>query len=85
VAEIARYGGRAPDAVLVHRGAIPAELIARYAAEEAHPVELDRARLVAAGVGRVHEADLLSDTSLVRHDPARTAAALAELFEALAG
>jgi uncharacterized cofD-like protein len=83
VAEIARYAGRVPDAVLVHRGAIPAELVSRYAAEEAHPIELDLPALRAQGVRVVHEADLLSDTALVRHDPLRTAEALARVFARL--
>jgi hypothetical protein len=83
VAEIARYAGRVPDAVLVHRGAISAELVRRYAAEEAHPIELDLPALRAQGVRVVHEADLLSDTALVRHDPARTADALARVFARL--
>lgn len=84
VAEIARYAGRVPDAVLVHGGAIPAELCRRYAAEEAYPVEIDAAALRAQGVALLHEDDLLSDTSLVRHDPARTAAALERVFARLA-
>jgi uncharacterized cofD-like protein len=84
VAEIARYAGRMPDAVLVHCGAIPAELVRRYAQEEAHPIELDLPALREQGVGLVHEADLLSDTPLVRHDPARTANALSTLFARLA-
>ena len=83
VAEIARYAGRTPDAMLVHRGAIPAELTRRYAAEEAHPIELDLPALRALGVELVHEADLLSETPLVRHDPARTADALARVFARL--
>ena len=83
VAEIARYAGRMPDAVLAHRGAIPAELARRYAAEEAHPIEIDAPALRALGVELVHEADLLSETPLVRHDPARTADALARVFARL--
>lgn len=83
VAEIARYAGRVPDAVLVHRGAIPAEQVRRYAAEEAHPIELDLPALRAQGVAFVQEADLLSDTALVRHDPARTADALTIVFARL--
>jgi len=83
VEEIARYAGRLPDAVLVHRGAIPDDLALRYAAEEAHPVEVDLPALRALGAVLVHEADLLSDTPLVRHDPARTADALARLFARL--
>jgi uncharacterized cofD-like protein len=85
VAEIARYAGRAPDAVLVHQDAIPAELLRRYAAEEAHAVEIDSAALHEQGVRLVYEANLLSDTPLVRHDPARTAAALEHVFARLSG
>jgi uncharacterized cofD-like protein len=83
VAEIARYGGRTPDAVLVHRGAIGADVAQRYAAESAHPVEQDLAALRAQGVGHLEEADLLSDPPFVRHDPQRTAAALTALFARL--
>ncbi|HEX5068253.1 MAG TPA: gluconeogenesis factor YvcK family protein [Myxococcota bacterium] len=84
VAEIARYAGRVPDAMLVHRGAIRADLVERYAAEEAHPIELDLPAVRALGVRVVQEADLLSDSSLVRHDPARTAEALERVFARLA-
>jgi uncharacterized cofD-like protein len=83
VEEIAHYAGRLPDAVVVHRGVIPDDLARRYAAEEAHPVEVDLAALRALGAMLIHEADLLSDTLLVRHDPARTADALARLFSRL--
>jgi uncharacterized cofD-like protein len=85
VAEIVRYAGRVPDAVLVHRDTIPAELLQRYAAEEAHAVKIDAAGLRAQGVPLVYEAELLSDTPLVRHDPARTALALERLFARLSG
>ena len=84
VAEILRYGTRVPDAVLLHRGPIGAELMARYAAESAHPVERDTAALRAQGVRLLEEADLLSDPPFVRHDPQRTAAALSALFARLA-
>lgn len=80
VSEIAHYGGRVPDVVLAHAGAIPAELVARYATESAHPVELDAAALRALGVARVEEADLLAGSPLVRHDPLRTAEALVQVF-----
>ena len=83
VAEIARYGGRVPDAVLVHRGEIPADLLARYAAERSRPVAVDAEAIGALGVKTVREADVMSKTSLARHDPARTAAALADLFREL--
>jgi uncharacterized cofD-like protein len=83
-AEIARYGGRMPDAVLAHRGEIPAALLARYEAERSRPVEVDVDALRRLGVKTVHLADVMSRTSLVRHDPARSAAALTELFRELA-
>lgn len=84
VAQIQRYGGRVPDAVLVHRGAIPPEgLASRYQAENAHPVVIDEEPLRELGVGLVRAADLMSASSLVRHDPARTAKALMDLYAEL--
>jgi uncharacterized cofD-like protein len=80
---IARYGGRTPDAVLAHRGAIPGDLLARYAAEGATPVAVDVEALRGLGVKTVRLADIMSRTSLVRHDPARTAAALMDLIREL--
>jgi uncharacterized cofD-like protein len=83
VAELARYARRVPDAVLVHAGAFPSELLARYRAEHAHQVRVDTDELRALGVPVVHAADIASSPSLVRHDPTRTAAALLRLFDAL--
>ena len=83
VEELQRYGGRVPDAVLAHRGAIPPELAARYEAEDARPVEVDRPALEALGVCCVAQAPVMSGTSLVRHDPERTGAALEALFAGL--
>jgi uncharacterized cofD-like protein len=80
VERIAEYGGRVPDAVLAHAGAVPDEVIRRYEAEQAHPIEPDAAALYALGVGRVVQEPVASAASLVRHDPARTAAALLRLF-----
>jgi uncharacterized cofD-like protein len=81
VAQIVRYAGRIPDAVLVHEGEVPAEVAARYEAENAHHVRIDRDRLHALGVGEVHVADVMSSASLVRHDPGRTARALLSLVQ----
>ncbi len=83
VAEIARYAGRVPDAVLAHRGAIPPDLLARYEAERSRPVTVDADAIRALGVKAVREADVVSKTSLARHDPSRTAAALADLIASL--
>ena len=85
VNQIARYAGRVPDAVLAHqgRGKIPAELEDRYLAEQAHPVRIDAGPLHDLGVATVRRADVMSATSLVRHDPVRTARALMDLYAEL--
>jgi uncharacterized cofD-like protein len=84
VEAIAKYAGRVPDAVLVHRGPIPEELAQRYRAEQAERVIVDKEKLLALGVPLIRPADMMSSTSLVRHDPERTAAALLDLFDDLA-
>jgi uncharacterized cofD-like protein len=83
VATLARYGGRVPDGVLVHHGDVPAEMLARYAAEKSYRVPVDTARLAEIGVGIVKTADVMSTVSVVRHDPARTAQSLVALFDEL--
>ncbi len=83
VEEIVRYAGRIPDAVLMHRGEIPSDLAERYEAEEARPVVLDLPKLRALGIRFLREEDLMSSTSFVRHDPARTGRALLQLFDEL--
>jgi len=80
VERIRHYGGRVPDAVLVHDGPIPAHLLARYESDEAHRVEVDRLRLEELGVRIIRSAELMSATSLVRHDPQRVGEALVDLF-----
>jgi hypothetical protein len=69
--------------VLAHRGTIPPDLLARYEAERSRPVAVDADAIRALGVKAVREADVVSRTSLARHDPARTAAALSDLFASL--
>ncbi len=83
VSQIVRYAGRSPDAVLAHHGLVPPELADRYRAEHAHPVRIDVDRLRELGVKTVRRADLMSATSLVRHDPGRTAQALMDLYAEL--
>ena len=56
------------DAVLVHRGPLPQRAIEAYALTGSRPVTADGERLRAAGV-RLHEADLLAEGELLRHDP----------------
>ncbi len=83
VAQIVRYVDRVPDAVLVHQGTIPKELALKYEEEKARQVGIDADGLYRLGVKLVKPGDVMSATSLVRHDPARTAEALLELFEEL--
>ncbi len=83
IEEIVRYGGRVPDAVLVHRGEMPQGMAQRYLVEEARPVEIDEAKLRALGVPLLWPAPIMSDSSKARHDPQRTATALLALFRAL--
>ena len=83
VAQIARYAGRTPDAVLVHEGDVPAEVLARYEAECSYRVPIDADRLREIGVRIVKSADVMSTVSVVRHDPGRTAQWLMDLFQEL--
>jgi uncharacterized cofD-like protein len=83
VAQIAHYSGRVPDAVVVHSGSIPPHLVAKYREETAFHVEIDADHLMALGVRTIWSADVMSSTSLVRHDPRRTADVLLNLFRSL--
>lgn len=80
VAQIIRYTGRVPDAVLVHQGVVPPEMAVKYEEEKARQVRVDIDDLYRMGVKLVKAGDVMSATSLVRHDPARTAGALLGLF-----
>ena len=84
VAQIIRYAGRVPDAVLVHQGTVPPEMALRYEEEKARQVRVDVDDLYRMGVKLVKAGDVMSATSLVRHDPARTAETLLILFDELA-
>ncbi len=70
------------DAILVHGGELPAERLAPYRAEGAEPLRIDRTAFAARGV-RVVEADLLAAEELIRHDPAKLAAAALALIGTL--
>ncbi|WP_273846451.1 gluconeogenesis factor YvcK family protein [Rubrobacter calidifluminis] len=71
---IAEHTGPVVTDVLVHSGKLPPDVLARYEAEGAHPVELDREEVEAMEV-RVHEGELLADDfgAGVRHDPQKLA------------
>ncbi len=79
VRAIAEHVGPVVTDVLVHSGDLPPEILARYAAEDAAPVEVDREVLREMGL-RVREADLLSKDAAagVRHDPGRLARGVCE-------
>ena len=83
VTQIIHYTGRVPDAVLVHQGTVPPEMALRYEEEKARQVRVDIDDLYQMGVKLVKAGDVMSATSLVRHDPGRTANALLELFSEL--
>lgn len=85
VAKLAEYAGRLPDAVVVHRGEVPKELARKYREERAAQVRLDVGALYDLGVRVVKFGNVMSAHSLVRHDPARTAHLVNELFEELGG
>jgi uncharacterized cofD-like protein len=83
VAQIAHYAGRVPDAILVHQGIVPPEMALKYEEEKARQVRIDTDELHQLGVKLVQAGDVMSATSLVRHDPTRTAQALRVLFDEL--
>jgi uncharacterized cofD-like protein len=74
-----RHVGPVVTDVLVHSGGLAEAVIARYRAEGASPVEVDRDEVEKHGV-RLREADLLSERAEagVRHDPDRLAEEVCE-------
>lgn len=87
VTEIARYAGREPDIILMNQGGLTKEVLAKYAEEGEYPPLDD----FLASDARVRRLPLVSvyavpavpgdplPRSLVRHDPAKLAAAIASL------
>jgi uncharacterized cofD-like protein len=74
------HAGPVVTDVLVHRGRLPEELIARYAAEGAAPVEVDHEEVEKLGI-RLREAVLIlaEDAGAgARHDPDRLAEEVCE-------
>jgi uncharacterized cofD-like protein len=74
-----RHVGPVVTDVLVHSGRLSEELVARYRAEGASPVEVDREEIEKLKV-RLREAELLSERAEagVRHDPDRLAEEVCE-------
>ena len=77
---LAEHIGPIVTDVLVHSGELPESLVARYRAEGAAPVKVDREEIERLGV-RLHEGDLLSHRTEaeVRHDPDRLAEKVCEV------
>lgn len=75
-------GPRVTD-VLVHSDELPTQLLFRYCAEGAAPVQIDRAAIERLGV-RVRRAPLLPDAmgAEMRHDPEKLALAVREIAAA---
>jgi uncharacterized cofD-like protein len=73
------HAGPVVTDVLVHSGGLSEDLVARYRAEGASPVEVDREEIEKLGV-RLREAALLSEDAEagVRHDPDRLAEEVCE-------
>ena len=66
------------DCVLASNAPLPEDRLSVYAASGAGPVEVDARAIEARGV-EVVEADLLAAGELIRHDPAKLAAAVLAL------
>jgi len=73
--------GDAIDVALLHRGSLPAPVVAAHAAEGARPVEADRAEVEALGAVPV-AVDLLAPGAVARHDPQKLARALLTIARA---
>jgi uncharacterized cofD-like protein len=76
-AAVSRYlGPEAIDRVLVHDGELPPERLAAYADQGAQPVRPGGDH--AFGAAQVIRRDLLDESDLIRHDPAKLATAVLE-------
>lgn len=64
VAELARYVGKEPDAVLVNTTPLPDDLLLRYAKEEEYPVAMN----LTSTTCRIIEADILGSEEIVRSE-----------------
>jgi uncharacterized cofD-like protein len=81
LAALTAHGGRGIiDVALANSRPVSPELLERYQAEDAAPLEIDRERVAAMGIELV-EQPLISDTSeYARHCPYRLAEAVMELY-----
>jgi uncharacterized cofD-like protein len=77
---VERFTGRGlVDAVLVSSTPIPGHLLEHYAETGSEPVRCDREAIEGMGI-QIVEADLLAAGDLIRHDPAKLAAAVMDLL-----
>jgi len=67
------------DCIIINNGAPPEDVLARYAAEGANPVAIDRDRLARWKATLVIE-DLLFMQAYARHDPAKLAGAIMKIL-----
>lgn len=88
VREIAKYAGREPDVILADQGGLAPEMLEKYAEEGEYPPiddlsssdpKVKRLPLASSYTAPAVPGDPLP-RSLIRHDPAKVAAALHELF-----
>jgi uncharacterized cofD-like protein len=68
------------DVCVVNARPVKGDLLKRYEAQKAHPVEIDRANIVRMGVALM-EVDLLRMSDKIRHDPSVTGAVAIELAQ----
>ncbi len=59
------------DLVMVNNGQPSADRLEEYEAERSFPVKYDVESILAQSVEEVLEADIMSRTTLIRHDPMR--------------
>lgn len=67
------------DHVILNESFIPGETLARYDAENAHPVRVDSDYLKELGVS-LYVADLMTDHDFARHDPYKLARAVTNIM-----
>jgi uncharacterized cofD-like protein len=86
VREVARYTGREPDTILVHEGAFTPDVLEWYAKEGESPLVDDstEARTIRRALASTYVVPPIAGDpmrrSLMRHDSAKLAGALSELF-----
>ncbi len=78
-AQIVKLLGKKSIDYIVLNNKYPSRLLAKYRAEGAEPVEVDRENLERLGISRLVMEDLISEEQLVRHDPDKLAACIMKI------